>query len=99
MIEALKKKLREEVEKLRFELNVTLPSELGGPVGRGALRQARPPAPRKARASSSTPQPRAHANARQPDTATDKKLRITVFGPWRSSRFPKGSWVAAKPRK
>jgi len=39
MIEALKKKLGEEVEKLRFELNVTLPSEIRRAVEMGDLRE------------------------------------------------------------
>lgn len=39
MIEALKKKLGEEVDKLRFELNVTLPSEIRRAVEMGDLRE------------------------------------------------------------
>ena len=39
MIEALKKKLGEEVEKLRYELNVTLPSEIRRAVEMGDLRE------------------------------------------------------------
>jgi transcription elongation factor GreA len=39
MIEALKSKLGEEVEKLQFELNVTLPSEIRRAVEMGDLRE------------------------------------------------------------
>jgi transcription elongation factor GreA len=39
MIEALKKKLGEEVEKLRIELNVTLPAEIARAVEMGDLRE------------------------------------------------------------
>ncbi|HEY2026030.1 MAG TPA: GreA/GreB family elongation factor [Gemmatimonadaceae bacterium] len=39
MIEALKSKLGEEVEKLQFELNVTLPSEIRKAVEMGDLRE------------------------------------------------------------
>ena len=39
MIEALKKKLSEEAEKLRYELNVTLPSEIRRAVEMGDLRE------------------------------------------------------------
>lgn len=39
MIEALKRKLGDEVEKLRFELNVTLPSEIRRAVEMGDLRE------------------------------------------------------------
>lgn len=39
MIEALKKKLGEEVEQLRHELNVTLPSEIRRAVEMGDLRE------------------------------------------------------------
>ena len=38
MIEALKKKLSEEAEKLRYELNVTLPAEIRRAVEMGDLR-------------------------------------------------------------
>lgn len=39
MIEALKQKLGEEVEKLRIELNVTLPAEIARAVEMGDLRE------------------------------------------------------------
>ena len=39
MIEALKKKLSEEAEKLRYELNVTLPAEIRRAVEMGDLRE------------------------------------------------------------
>jgi transcription elongation factor GreA len=39
MIEALKQKLTDEAEKLRFELNVTLPSEIRRAVEMGDLRE------------------------------------------------------------
>ncbi len=39
MIEALKQKLGEEVEKLQFELNVTLPAEIRRAVEMGDLRE------------------------------------------------------------
>jgi transcription elongation factor GreA len=39
MIEALKEKLGEEVEKLQFELNVTLPSEIRRAVEMGDLKE------------------------------------------------------------
>jgi transcription elongation factor GreA len=39
MIEALKKKLAEEAEKLRYELNVTLPGEIRRAVEMGDLRE------------------------------------------------------------
>ena len=39
MIEELKSKLGEEVEKLQFELNVTLPSEIRRAVEMGDLRE------------------------------------------------------------
>ncbi len=39
MIEALKKRLSDEVEKLRFELNVTLPDEIRKAVELGDLRE------------------------------------------------------------
>ncbi len=39
MIEALKKKLGDEVEKLRIELNVTLPAEIARAVEMGDLRE------------------------------------------------------------
>lgn len=39
MIEALKQKLGEEVEKLQYELNVTLPSEIRRAVEHGDLRE------------------------------------------------------------
>src|SRR5471030_449343 len=39
MIEALKEKLGEEVEKLQFELNVTLPGEIRRAVEMGDLRE------------------------------------------------------------
>src|SRR5436309_4097187 len=39
MIEAMKQKLGEEVEKLQYELNVTLPSEIRKPVEHGDLRE------------------------------------------------------------
>jgi transcription elongation factor GreA len=39
MIEALKQKLSEEVEKLRVELNVTLPAEIARAVEMGDLRE------------------------------------------------------------
>src|SRR4030081_2429686 len=39
MIEALKKKLGDEVEKLQFELNVTLPGEIRRAVEMGDLRE------------------------------------------------------------
>ena len=39
MIEALKEKLGEEVEKLQYELNVTLPSEIRRAVEMGDLRE------------------------------------------------------------
>ncbi len=39
MIEALKRKLGDEVEKLRFELNVTLPGEIRRAVEMGDLRE------------------------------------------------------------
>jgi transcription elongation factor GreA len=39
MIEALKQKLGDEVEKLQFELNVTLPSEIRRAVEMGDLRE------------------------------------------------------------
>src|SRR3954465_15712846 len=39
MIEALKSKLGEEVEKLQYELNVTLPSEIRKAVELGDLRE------------------------------------------------------------
>ncbi len=39
MIEALKQKLGDEVEKLRFELNVTLPNEIRKAVELGDLRE------------------------------------------------------------
>jgi transcription elongation factor GreA len=39
MIEALKQKLSEEVEKLRIELNVTLPAEIARAVEMGDLRE------------------------------------------------------------
>jgi len=39
MIEALKKKLSDEAEKLRFELNVTLPAEIRRAVEMGDLRE------------------------------------------------------------
>jgi len=39
MIEALKKKLGDEVEKLRVELNVTLPAEIARAVEMGDLRE------------------------------------------------------------
>ena len=39
MIEALKSKLGEEVEKLQFELNVTLPGEIRRAVEMGDLRE------------------------------------------------------------
>src|SRR3954452_24731513 len=39
MIEALKQKLGEEVEKLQFELNVTLPGEIRRAVEMGDLRE------------------------------------------------------------
>ena len=39
MIEALKAKLGEEVEKLQFELNVTLPGEIRRAVEMGDLRE------------------------------------------------------------
>jgi transcription elongation factor GreA len=39
MIEALKKKLGEEAEKLRYELNVTLPGEIRRAVEMGDLRE------------------------------------------------------------
>lgn len=39
MIEALKQKLTDEAEKLRFELNVTLPSEIRKAVELGDLRE------------------------------------------------------------
>ena len=39
MIEALKLKLNEEVEKLRYELNVTLPAEIRRAVEMGDLRE------------------------------------------------------------
>ncbi len=39
MIEALKQKLMDEAEKLRFELNITLPSEIRRAVEMGDLRE------------------------------------------------------------
>jgi transcription elongation factor GreA len=39
MIEALKKKLSEEAEKLRYELNITLPAEIRRAVEMGDLRE------------------------------------------------------------
>src|SRR6476620_12294701 len=39
MIEALKQKLGEEVEKLQYELNVTLPGEIRRAVEHGDLRE------------------------------------------------------------
>src|SRR5881227_192757 len=39
MIEALKQKLGEEVEKLQYELNVTLPQEIRRAVEHGDLRE------------------------------------------------------------
>jgi transcription elongation factor GreA len=39
MIEALKKKLGEEAEKLRYELNITLPAEIRRAVEMGDLRE------------------------------------------------------------
>ena len=43
--------------------------------------------------------PVAHEKAKQPSTATPKKLRTTFFGPCWSNQCPIGNCVSEKPKK
>ena len=73
-------------------------SQRRNPVS-GAIRQAPTPTPQSTRAASRPEKLVASENATQPATAITRKPRITFLGPWRSSKVPKGSWIAANPRK
>ena len=65
----------------------------------GAIRQALTPMPTSTREASRPAKLSASAKAAQPSTAMTRKPSTTRRGPCRSSHWPMGSWVRAKPKK